>query len=92
MRVLRKKKDITTLSSSCSSSVFAFHEPSSCTFKRINIIIINLRRGNFVSSVSPIQTIQRAKTRHKNKNKSKNDFDTSSQNTNGKRNRERERE
>ena len=57
-------------------------------FKRINVI--STLRGNFVSSVCPIQTIQRAKTRHKNKNKSKNEFDASSQNTKGTKERERE--
>ena len=68
----------------------AWKPTSGMLFKRINVI--STLRGNFVSSVCPIQTIQRAKTRHiKTRTKTKTSL-TRRRKTQRERERERERE
>ena len=86
MRVTKEKRDVRCSHRRVLLLNCAWKPSSGMLFKRFDIT--STPRGNFVSSVCPIQTIQRAKTRHKNKNKSKNDKNTS-QNTKGKRKRER---
>jgi hypothetical protein len=86
MRVTKEKRDVRCSHRRVLLLNCAWKPSSGMLFKRINVI--STLRGNFVSSVCPIQTIQRAKTRHKNKNESKNEFDASSQNTKGTRERE----
>ena len=61
MRVTKEKRDVRCSHRRVLLLNCAWKPSSGMLFKRINVI--STLRGNFVSSVCPIQTIQRAKTR-----------------------------